>query len=187
MPNLRILFAKAKEQGSQDVLTCIREDGSRTWSKLHAAFPIHDMTHYAVETELRAKDGFFGLLAHGWDIADFGVPEKRARMPLETLWIEHVVGIVWREYVTRQPGSYAEFSVQVDATIQALRDSLDKNAKRQGPQPVYSASDRSVLERRVSESEREAIMQRIGELAALWATTPRGGTMEVEFSLSTKP
>lgn len=61
MPPLRILFAKAKDPVAQDVLTCIRANGSRTWTKLHAAFPIHDMTHYAVETEIGAKDGFFGL------------------------------------------------------------------------------------------------------------------------------
>src|SRR3954464_3101234 len=135
MPDLRILFAKAKDPASQDVLTCIRNDGSRTWSKLHAAFPVHDMTHYAVETEMKAKDGFFGLVAQGWDITDFGIPEKRARMPLQALWVEHVVGVVWREFVTRDASPFQEFSAAIDATLGALRESMAANAQRKGPRP----------------------------------------------------
>lgn len=170
MPELQILFAKAKDPTAQDVLTCVRSDGSRTWSRLDAVFPIHDMTHYAVETELNAKDGFFGLLAQGWDITDFGIPEKRAKMPLEALWIEHVVGIVWREYVTRQAGSYEEFCEAVNATVHALRESLSRNLKRQGPRADYSATEQAVLDRVISEASRARIMNRIGDLAdqVLW-------------------
>ena len=181
MPDLRILFAKAKDASSQDVLTCIRKDGSRTWSKLHAAFPIHDMTHYAVESEVGARDGFFGLLAQGWDIGDFAVPEQRARMPLEALWVEHVVGIIWREYVTREATSYADFESAITATLAALRDSIGRNAKRQGPRARYSEADLAILERRISEAERARIMARIGELAGAWARMPRGETMEIAF------
>ena len=181
MPSLRILFAKAKDPDSQDVLTCIRSDGSRTWSKLHAAFPIHDMTHYALESEMDAADGFFGLLAQGWDITDFGIPEKRAKMPLEALWIEHVVGIIWREYVTRQAGSHEEFREAVRATVHALRENLDRNAKRTGPRADYSEREQSVLDREISEESRARVMSRIGELAAQWARTPRGETMELLF------
>ncbi len=184
MPNLRILFARAKDPAAQDVLTCIRSDGSRTWSRLHAAFPIHDMTHYALETEIGAKAGFFGLLAQGWDITDFGVPEKRARMPLEALWVEHVVGIVWREYVTRDAGSYPEFCEAVNATVHALRESLSRNLTRQGPRADYSAAEQAVLGRVVSEESRASIMNRIGELAAQWAQTPRGEIMELPFAVS---
>ena len=183
MPPLRILFAKAKDPSAQDVLTCIRQDSSRTWSKLHAAFPIHDMTHYAVETELKAANGFFGLLAQGWDITDFGIPEKRAKMPLEALWVEQVVGVIWREYVTRDATSYEDFSAAINATISSLFESLRQHAKRGGPRPDYSASEMTILERRVSESERASILGRIGEVASIWAQTPRGETMELTFSV----
>lgn len=175
MPPLRILIAKAKDSSSQDVLTCIRQDGSRTWSKLHSAFPIHDMTHFAVETQMRASNGFFGLLAQGWDISDFGVPEKRALMPLEALWVEHVVGVIWREYVVGHPDSYDTFSEAIDSTISSLSESLTRNAERRGPRAHYSEGEKSVLERRISEGDRASIMNCIGELAATWAKTPGGG------------
>ncbi|MBA3657043.1 MAG: hypothetical protein H0W69_06810 [Gemmatimonadaceae bacterium] len=182
MPNLRILFAKATDPSARDVLTCIREDGTRTWSKLHAAFPIHDITHFAVESELRAANGFFGLLAQGWDITDFGLPDKRALMPLEALWVEHVVGVIWREYVTSESGSYDAFSATLDSTISSFRENLDRNTRRQGPRASYSEADKEVLNRRVSDEQRSSIMARIGELAAAWVQTPRGQILELAFS-----
>ncbi len=184
MTKLRILFTKAKKDGSQDILTCIRPDGSRTWAKLNAVFPIHDMTHYSVEMEMRSKNGFFGLLAQGWNLTDFDSPENRARMPLEALWVEHVVGIVWREYVTRNVTPYPEFSEAVAATVEALRESLQRNARRQGPRADYSEFDVAALVRPITEVERTNIMSRIGELAAQWAQTPRGEIMELPFEVS---
>jgi hypothetical protein len=139
------------------------------------------MTHYAVESELKVPDGFFGLLAQGWDITDFGVPEKRALMPLEALWVEHVVGVIWREYVTSDASSYEDFAAAVNATISSLSENLNRHAKRGGPRPDYSDEERSILERTVSEADRASALRRIGELAAVWAQTPRGGTMELEF------
>lgn len=181
MPKVQILFAKAKDPSSKDVLTCVREDGSRTWSRLHAAFPIHDMTHYAVESEMRAKDGFFGLIAQGWDIGDFGIPEKRARMPLEALWVEHVVGIVWREFVTREISDYANFAAAISATLTALRESIKQNSQRQGPRAEYSEQERSILEKGIPPESRTNIMRRMGELAATWAQTPPGSHVELTF------
>ena len=42
---------------------------------------MHDLAHYAVETELRHRLGFFGLLAEGWDFPDFA--ENRGRRPMQ--------------------------------------------------------------------------------------------------------
>jgi hypothetical protein len=183
VPDLRILFAKAKDPSSQDVLTCVRRDGSRTWSRLHAAFPVHDMTHYAVETEMQARDGFFGLLAQGWDITDFGIPEKRARMPLEAIWVEHVVGVVWREFVTRETTSYEEFCASIQATLAALRSNLNRHSQRQGPRPDYSEAEMGIIERGIPEESRARIMAKIGELAASWSHTPRGEVLELAFDI----
>jgi hypothetical protein len=184
VPDLRILFTKAKDPASQDVLTCIRPDGSRTWSRLHSAFPVHDMTHYAVETEMQARDGFFGLLAQGWDITDFGIPEKRARMPLEAIWVEHLVGVIWREFVTREATSYEDFCASVEASLAALRSNLNRHSQRQGPRPEYSDAEMQILERGVPEETRARIMTKIGELAASWACTPRGEILELAFDLA---
>ena len=61
MAELRIQLTK---RGDGDVvLRCIRADGSATWQRhrgRHAGFfPLHDLTHYVVETELRSRRGFY--------------------------------------------------------------------------------------------------------------------------------
>jgi len=42
-------------------LTCIRADGSRTWARMHPFFPLHDLTHLAVESVMGFDQAFFGL------------------------------------------------------------------------------------------------------------------------------
>ena len=71
MELLGIRLTKRMDGGS--VLRCVRADGSVTWQKQdrHAAFfALHDLTHFAVESTLGFRDGFFGLVAQGWDIDD---------------------------------------------------------------------------------------------------------------------
>jgi len=77
-----VLIGIAKQPGGSGVLRCRREDGSVTWQKQtkHAAhFAVHDLTHYAVETVLGYRRGFFGLIAEGWDVED--TTGKGARAP----------------------------------------------------------------------------------------------------------
>lgn len=38
-------------------------------------FPAHDMTHYAVETTFGYTEGFFGLVADGWDMSDWNAED----------------------------------------------------------------------------------------------------------------
>ena len=68
--SLIIHFTKRTDGGA--LLKCVRADGSTTWQrqdeKNAAFFPLHDLTHYAVETELGFRRGFYGLIAEGWDI-----------------------------------------------------------------------------------------------------------------------
>ena len=83
MPDLLIRMQK-KRDGSV-THTCVRRDGSATWQRHQGAqarfFPFHDLTHYAVETVLGMRRGFYGLVAEGWDFADFGTPCRAARSP----------------------------------------------------------------------------------------------------------
>lgn len=70
MPALRIQITKRTDGGA--VLECVRADGTETWQKQQsqsaAFFPLHDLTHYAVETELGISEAFYGLIASGWSI-----------------------------------------------------------------------------------------------------------------------
>ena len=57
----------AKRADGCGVLRCIRDDGSTAWQKqpdrYAAFFALHDLTHFAVETTLAYRRGFFGLVA----------------------------------------------------------------------------------------------------------------------------
>jgi hypothetical protein len=94
MSRLRIKFTKRTDGGY--VIACTRPDGSVTWQRgtTAAFFPVHDLTHYAVETELKHKRGFFGLLAEGWDFTDFSSDWPRGRIPADAEPAELIVGLL---------------------------------------------------------------------------------------------
>jgi len=93
MPDMLIRIKK-KTDGSA-ALSCIRSDSSVTWQQQNGLqgkfFPLHDLTHYAVETVLDLR-GFFSLVAAGWGFTDFGKPWPRGPLPAEAHVVERVVG-----------------------------------------------------------------------------------------------
>ncbi|MEO5904006.1 MAG: hypothetical protein ABIQ55_08345 [Gemmatimonadaceae bacterium] len=95
-PDLKIRL-KRRADGSA-AITCERADGTITWQrqegKIGVVFPAHDMTHYAVETTFGYTDGFFGLVADGWDILDFAKPWPRGPIPDEAREVELLVGLL---------------------------------------------------------------------------------------------
>ena len=100
-------------------LACVRADGSRTWSRVHPFFPIHDLTHYAVESVFGFERAFFGLVASGWDIDTFAEPGVAATLPAEAIWAECMVGLFDLERGTNHQMSGKEFS---EALSQSLGD-----------------------------------------------------------------
>jgi len=86
-----------KRADGAGLLRCTRADGSVTWQKQadrHAAhFSHHDLTHFAVETTLGCEQGFFGLIALGWDIEDTTGNGLRGPLPDEAGEVESVVGL----------------------------------------------------------------------------------------------
>jgi hypothetical protein len=85
-----------KHPDGAGLLRCIRPDGSVTWQKQtrHAGhFAMHDLTHFAVETVLRYRRGFFGLIAEGWDIEDTTGKGPRGALPAEAIEVERIVGL----------------------------------------------------------------------------------------------
>jgi len=95
-----LIRIKKKSDGSA-ALSCLRADGSVTWQRQNGQqgrfFPLHDLTHYAVETVLGHTRGFYGLVAEGWDLKDFGKPWPRGPLPPEALVSEFIVGFLDRE------------------------------------------------------------------------------------------
>ena len=85
-----------KQSDGSGVLRCTRQDGTVTWQKQtrHAAhFALHDLTHYAVETTLGYRQGFFGLIAEGWDVEDTTGKGTRGALPVEAGEVEQIVGL----------------------------------------------------------------------------------------------
>ena len=80
-------------------LTIIRQDKSTDEVTLHTeTYFLHDICHFVVENELKLQNGFWGMLAQGYGIAQLA--GKTNELTAELRLIEHVVGGVqsmfWR-------------------------------------------------------------------------------------------
>ena len=159
-----LIRIKKKSDGSA-ALSCLRADGSVTWQRQNGQqgrfFPLHDLTHYAVETVLGYARGFYGLVAEGWDLTDFGNPWPRGPLPPQALVPEFIVGFLDQERGAGVEWSAAEFGVA--AATYFVQAGLNV--------PCVVTDDDL---RRVRDKRRE--------LFAQWAALPAGETLELRFS-----
>jgi hypothetical protein len=112
-----------KRADGAGVLRCVRDDGSATWQKQtdrHAAFfALHDLTHFAVETTLGYRRGFFALIAEGWEIEDTTGKGSRGALPFEAGEVEQLVGLFFAEGASGVIWTVDEFNEF--ATMNAVR------------------------------------------------------------------
>lgn len=167
MSGLTVLLKK-KTDGSA-ALSCRRADGSVTWQRQEGAqgrfFPLHDLTHFAVETELDYAKGFFGLVADGWDLTDFGRPWPRGELPAQALLAELIVG-----FLDGERAAGARWS------IDELRASTASYAVQSG-RPVGFE---------LRETDLDRIRARRGQLFAQWAALGAGETLELTFQVPSR-
>jgi hypothetical protein len=163
MPDLLIRIKK-KTDGSA-ALTCTRADGSVTWQrqegKLGRFFPLHDLTHYAVESSLGFDRGFYGLLSEGWEMSDFGREGTRGKPPEEALLVELIVGFFDLE---RNTGVY-ENADEMNARL------VGWYADNKQPAPSY----------RLTEPDVEKVRAVRAEMFAKWGDLPPGDALEIPF------
>ena len=95
-----IHFIKGSSERSS-VLRCARADGTFTWTKIQPAIEFHDLAHYVVESQLKFTEGFYGLIAKGYNIEDFELPREvrpesllPANLPIQALQTEHIVNLL---------------------------------------------------------------------------------------------
>jgi len=103
----------AKRPDGAGVLRCTRDDGTIVWQKQpkHGAhFALHDLTHLAIETSLGYSQGFFGLMASGWDFDDVTGKGPRGALPVEALEVERIVGVFDSERACGTLWSLEEFN-----------------------------------------------------------------------------
>jgi len=102
-----------KQPDGTGLLRCTRPDGSVAWQKQarHAAhFALHDLTHFAVETVLGCRRGFFGLISEGWDFEDATGKGTRGALPEEANQVERIVGLFDAERASPASWTAAEFN-----------------------------------------------------------------------------
>lgn len=150
-------------------ITCTRDDGTVTWQrqagKLGMVFPQHDLTHYAVETVLHYTDGFYGLVADGWNIEDFAVPYPRGQVPQSARQVELIVGCFDTERRTVGRMSVDEFNAHARTYVSSTRFS-------------------DVPVRILSAAELDAVRGARDALLARWNALPRGDALELTFQRS---
>lgn len=155
-------------QSTGSVLTCIRSDGSPTWQRptdQHAGFfARHDLTHYAVETELTELQGFYSLIAAGWDIQDFEDPLGRRGQPLpwQANLIEALVG-----QLDMQSASQVEWSAE-----QINQSLATYNEQRQ---------NQSAVGFRIQADQLARINSKLVELFARWDELASGESLQLTF------
>jgi hypothetical protein len=153
-----------KGADGRTALSCTRADGTSTWQRQEGAqasfFPRHDLTHYAVESVLAQRTGFYGLVAAGWDLSDFGTPWPRGRLPREANVSEIIVGFFDRERASGQLGSPEELNAELARFCE--------ESKLPPPEEF-------------TEGKLSLVRQKRGELFARWSAVEPGGVLELVF------
>lgn len=169
MPDLLIRFKRHPDESAS--ITCTRRDGSVTWQRqrgqLGAVFPPHDLTHFAVETTLGYRQGFYGLLTAGWEIADFAKPWPRGPIPPEALEVELIIGVFDAERRQMARWSAEEFADHA-ANYVASRAATKHEA--------------ALVPRVLTQNEIDAVRQRRDTLLAQWSALGAGEEMVLEFN-----
>ena len=168
MPSLTIRLKKHPDGSAS--LSCTRPSGSVTWQHQPGVrgtyFPPHDLTHFAVETALGVRRGFYGLITEGWDVTDFTAPWPRGPLPPEAAEVEVIVGALDMERLQGEPLTAAGLAAQ--RTLQAE----SRRAYGKGAAPVTWV---------LTDDQLATIRARRDELIAQWQALPAGETMELAF------
>ena len=159
LPHLQVSLKKISAE--QSSFHCRRPDGTVTGSRVPPFYPRHDLSHFAVETALGLRHGFFGLIAQGWELADFVEKHVAAKLPVEAFWAECAVG------VTELLNSPAPLP------LSEWQQALDQSVAGQQRPPF----------RRVTAEEYAHLNTLRASLLQQWTALPVGETLTLEFAL----
>ena len=153
-----------KHADGDTVLECLRPDGSSSWQRQQrrraAFFPLHDLTHFAIETELGFRSGFYGLIAAGWEIDDTTGKGKQGRLPPEALTVEHLVGA----FDLERAGSVTWTATELNDQARAFA------SERRLPPP-----------RSLTDDDLSRVRSRLLDLVGQWQALPAGEALELSF------
>lgn len=158
---LQLRLKKGKD-GRIASFALARADGSVTVQRsVQPFFPVHDLTHYAVESTLRLRRGFYGLVCDGWNFEDFGSPWPRGPLPADLDPVEEIVGLFDLERATGH-------EISADDVNDLLASFY---AKRPGTPP-----------RVLTQGELDGIRRRVHDYSARWQSLPNGETLVLDYA-----
>lgn len=158
---MKLCLKKAKD--GRPTVSFLRADGSSTTGRLGSGDfgPVHDLTHYAVESTLGLTGGFYGLLAAGWNIPDFEVKGTGRRLADEAIVAECIVGQLTNAVFGGTAVTTENFNWLVSAAVRAMRPAAV-------PPVVDDATFRTLRER-------------LATLLDRWRALPPGETLELPW------
>ena len=147
-----------------------RADGTATWQRKDGPqanfFAAHDLTHYAIETTLFYRRGFYGLVAEGWDLSDFGTPWPRGPLPPDAEPAELIAGLLDGERAAGERCSAEEFNEKIALYYE-----------------THTLMDPPTL----TQEELDRIRKFASELRARWAAVFPGDSLELTFDPNREP
>src|SRR6266550_368987 len=162
-----MIIRSEKGKDGSGALSCERTDGSIVYQRQNARqagfFVRDDLTHYAVETVLQHRKGFYGLIAAGWTFDDFGQKWDKKNWPADAEPSELIVGLFDAENASEAQWSAEEFNLHAKEFM-----------RQRGENEIGEVIDQEQVER---------VRARIGELMKRWERVKPGGTMELEFEV----
>jgi hypothetical protein len=165
---LRIKFTKRRD-GSV-ISHFERADGTATWQRKDGPqatfFAAHDLTHYALETTLGYRRGFYGLVAEGWDLSDFGTPWPRGPLPADAEPAELIAGLLDGERAAGERCSAAEFNEKIALYYE-----------------THSLADPPQL----TQEKLDQIRKVASDLRARWSAVLAGDSLELTFDPNGEP
>jgi hypothetical protein len=116
--------------------------------------------HYAVETELGFRRGFYGLVAEGWDIAETTGKTARGPLPNETLEVEYLV---------------SAFSAERAGGVASIADEFNVLAA------TFASAKGMMRPRELTDDDLARVRSRFDEVAMKWRTLLPGETMQLSI------
>lgn len=165
MPTLT--FRIKKRPDTSAMLVLVREDGSSTSGSIGPPGgygPVHDLAHYVVEGTLGLSEGFLGLVASGWEIADFEKKGTARRLPAEAILAEVAAGEMSRQAMMWQWSSAEDYVWAVETTVRRS-------------QPGYTLPA-------ITHEMFEGMRMELLELRRRWNQLAPGETLELAFMTS---
>ncbi len=152
---MQIRFHKGKD--AKYTITWMRGNQASEFFRASEYFVSHDLTHYAVEMTFGMKNAFYGLMARGWEIDDFGRkdPEtgKTRPLPLEAGQAEMIVSLIQLE---------RSGSLSPEETLTLVREQLAGSLT-------------------ITEDHLATIRAAYQNLIAQWNALPLDGSLELKF------